>query len=289
LGGLLADPVALYPSVFPSDSVWTSYRYLLPNLIIASLQLFTLLLTFFVLQETHPQILHRHHRGLSILHVFKNLISTRGSEKEAVYAPLTNNSASLEAQENTAELHHLEGLQERGQDEARRDSSLENTKPEEPIKATPTQVFTLQIVLQILAVSLLAFHKVSSDSLMGTFLALEAAHSPNDNGTDGAKRDGMSFPLASGGFGFDTRVISIIFLTEAIFRTAIQPTLIPWLISKLGPLGAFRCVLGLYPAMYLLTPFLPSLSSPWKFVALLPDLWIKVALSSVGYICSAIL
>ena len=207
-----------------------------------------------------------------------------------VYAPLNDNPASLEAQGNTVAAHQLEDLHERGQDEARRDSSSENLKPEEPTKAAPTQAFTLHIVLQILAVSLLAFHKVSSDSLMGTFLALEPAHSSNNgNGNDGTKRDGISFPLASGGFGFDTRVIGIIFLTEAIFRTAIQPTLIPWLISKLGSMGAFRCVLGLYPAMYLLTPFLPSLSSPWQFVALLPDLWIKVALSSVGYICSAVL
>jgi MFS family permease len=54
LGGLLADPAALYPFIFPQESLWTSYPYLLPNLAVGLLQVLTLILAFLVLQETHP-------------------------------------------------------------------------------------------------------------------------------------------------------------------------------------------------------------------------------------------
>jgi hypothetical protein len=158
---------------------------------------------------------------------------------------------------------------------------------EGPAKGVPGRAFTFQVILQILAVSLLAFHKVASDSLMGTFLALESTD--EIDAVDETLRGHASFPYSKAGFGLDTRLIGIIFLTEAVFRTAIQPAAIPWFISKHGPLGAFRWVLGVYPAMYLLTPFLPQISSPFHIALLLLDLWIKVALSSVGYICSAVL
>jgi hypothetical protein len=69
---------------------------------------------------------------------------------------------------------------------------------------------------------------------MGTFLALEAGGS--DKPADGAAPRGISFSHTRVGFGFDTRIIGIILFTEAIFRAAIQPTVIPWFMSKLGAL-----------------------------------------------------
>ncbi|AEO67664.1 uncharacterized protein THITE_52978 [Thermothielavioides terrestris NRRL 8126] len=271
LGGLLADPVTLYPAVFPGNSIWDAHRYLLPNLAVGILQVLTLLLTFFCLRETHPRLAQRYDPGLSAIRAAKSYLRG-GSAEEVTYAPLPLDSVPSGTLESPPEAHQLEALEE---------DSLER-------KAASSRVFTLQVVLEILVVSLLAFHKMSSDALMGTFLSLAPASGGDDQGSRASRRSAF-FPHANGGFGFDTRTIGIIFLTEAVFRALIQPTFIPWLISKLGALSAFRTVLGLYPAMYLLTPFLPSLPSPLGLVALLPDLWIKVALSSVGYVCSAVL
>jgi hypothetical protein len=189
---------------------------------------------------------------------------------------------------NATEDHPLEDLQEEeGDDSARTSLDLKPFEGDRTVKRVTDRACTFQVILQILAVSLLAFHKVASDSLTGTFLALESGSS--DKPVDGAASRGISFPHSRVGFGFDTRMIGIIFFTEAIFRAAIQPTVIPWFISSLGALRAFRWVLGLYPAMYILTPFLPQLPAPSRLVLLLLDLWVKVALSSVGYICSAVL
>ncbi|KAK4124761.1 MFS general substrate transporter [Parathielavia appendiculata] len=256
LGGLLADPAALYPSIFPPNSAWTSYPYLLPNLAVSLLQVLTFILALLVLQETHPRM--------------------RDIIKHGTYAPLAEDAAGLEAEVSATEEHPLEDFQ---REEEQRDGAQK-------------RAFTFQVILQILAVSLLAFHKVASDSLMGTFLALDSGGNGGDNKStaDGAAtRANISFPHSSVGFGFDTRTIGIIFLTEANSRAAIQPTAIPWFISKLGALRAFRWVLGLYPATYIVTPFIPKIPSPFHFVLLLLDLWIKAAFSSVGYICSAVL
>lgn len=260
----------MYPSIFAPNSIWHTYPYLLPNFVIGLLQILTLLSTFFFLRETHPHLAERWDLGHSVARLVTDYFK-RDSLRRVAYAPLPVGPASAEAPPSTAELHQPDELEDQGQ----------------PIEAVPTRAFTLQVVLEILAISLLAFHKVSSDAATGTFLSL-APPSSQDNNARSAVRS-LSFPQSNGGFSLDTRAIGIIFLTEAIFRVVIQPTFIPWFIAKLGALAAFRCVLGLYPAMYLATPFLPNLPTSLGLGVLLLDLWMKVTLSSVGYICSAVL
>lgn len=270
--------MAFYPSVFAPDSIWSVHRYLLPNLAVALLQTLTLLLVFFFLRETHPQLTERRDLGLSATKMVRNYLK-RDHVQRGVYALLPADHVFTQPPRSTddSQAHQLDDLEE-GQHTQERE-------------ATPahSRTFTSQVVLQILALSLLAFHKVSSDALTGTFLSLGPPASHDGSNTVGTRSQTPPFPHANRGFGLDTRSIGTIFLTEAIFRVAIQPTAIPWFISKLGTLRAFRCVLGLYPATYLATPFLPTLPPPVGLVVLLLDLWTKVALSSVGYICSAVL
>jgi hypothetical protein len=248
----------------------------------------TFILTFLVLQETNPRIQEHPDMGLSILQLLKRPFTRGDSTQHTTYAPLAEDSAGLESQEDAREEHAMEEFTREQEDGARTSSVSEALEADGTVKPVSDRAFTSQVMLQILAVSLLAFHKVASDSLMGTFLALPESAVGVKPAEEAASRS-ISFPHPRGGFGFDQRVIGIVFLTEAIFRAAIQPTAIPWFISKLGELRAFRWVLGLYPAMYILTPFLPRIPSPLRFILLFLDLWIKVAFSSVGYICSAVL
>ncbi|KAK4140773.1 protein zinc induced facilitator-LIKE 1 [Dichotomopilus funicola] len=312
LGGLLADPATLYPSVFPQNSLWTSYPYLLPNLVVGMLQALTFILTFFVLQETHPGMSRPSQAtpGHSVVQAFTRFFSRRDKHPETTtYTPLLHGDPTgLEAQQGPTEDDPLLDQQQQQQtlgNDARTysDSAFDPSNPHSPPPPNPAapkppspfRAFPPQVILQVLALSLLPFHKIASDSLTSTFLALDA-NDPNDNepasGAGAATTTtprGTPLPHSQRGFGFDTRMIGIIFLTEAIFRVLIQPTAIPWFVSKLGALRPFHWVLELYPAMYIFTPFLPQLPSPFGVVLLLLDLWTKVALSSVGYICSAVL
>ncbi|KAK0625867.1 major facilitator superfamily domain-containing protein [Immersiella caudata] len=137
------------------------------------------------------------------------------------------------------------------------------------VKQQKRHVWDAQVTLQIVSISLLAYHKVGSDALIGTFLALPTAQ----------------------GFGFSTQQIGLVFLSETAFRVAVQFATVSVVIDRLGVLRAYQWVLALYPLAYLLTPFLPNLRlpGPVRTTVLLVDLWSKVALSSVGYVCSAIL
>ncbi|KAK3347043.1 major facilitator superfamily domain-containing protein [Lasiosphaeria hispida] len=293
LGGLLAHPVALYPSVFSEHSVWAHYRYLLPNLAVVSMQLSTMIMAVLFLRETHPNFINRHDVGLSISQSFHGFFqSLLTGMRQFSYSPLRADRSGHGA-DNAIDDYELENqgsppAATRHLNPAELCSENQGSRTCEEVKeegAPPGRTFSSQIILQILSLSLLAFHKVSSDTTMGSFLALAPSQDQH-----GDSVHGPGFLLeAKGGFGFNTQKIGVIFLTEAIFRVMIQGAVVPFLITRLGALKAYRWALGIYPAMYLVTPFFPGLPSSWKLVALLPDLWSKVALSSIGYVCSAIL
>ncbi|KMU78968.1 hypothetical protein CISG_07611 [Coccidioides immitis RMSCC 3703] len=155
------------------------------------------------------------------------------------------------------------------------------TKPtEKPV----SKAFTLQVILQVISVFILAFHKVSSDIITPIFLAIPAKPTkPADNLVE---RNIFQFTDV---FGFSSQKIGFILLTQAGVAIIAQSTLIPWIVGRFGALKCYRMILCIFPVAYLFTPFLVKLKSPFSIIALLFDLWVKVLLSSTGYICSAIL
>ena len=144
----------------------------------------------------------------------------------------------------------------------------------------PPSAYTHQVLLQILSVSLLAFHKVGSDTLIPVFLA---------NAADTRNLQGRAFFRFSGGFGMDTATIGNVLLTQAVVAIIAQIFVVPRIINRFGALRTYRCVLFVFPWMYFFTPFVVKFPSQFSTAALLIDLWIKVFLVALGYVCSAIL
>ncbi|KAK4653297.1 hypothetical protein QC762_0082130 [Podospora pseudocomata] len=86
----------------------------------------------------------------------------------------------------------------------------------------------------------------------------------------------MSTQKLAGGFGYSGPTIGFILLFQAIIAAIAQ----------------IRVVLCAYPIVYTFTPLLPGLSvtsSTLALVLVVLELWFKVVLSSIGYICSTIL
>lgn len=54
IGGSLANPHRGYPALFPKDSFFDRNPWALPNVVCASLMLFTIILSWLCLEETHP-------------------------------------------------------------------------------------------------------------------------------------------------------------------------------------------------------------------------------------------
>lgn len=56
IGGTFADPHLNWPNAFPQGSLFDRFPYLLPNLICAALLFISIVLGYFLLQETHPDL-----------------------------------------------------------------------------------------------------------------------------------------------------------------------------------------------------------------------------------------
>jgi len=304
IGGILADPATNYPSLFPTNSIWTTYPFLLPNLAVASLQLLTFLLAFFLLEETHPNLTGKPDLGLRVGRAIAVMCTgrrsrTTGSDRTYDYDPLNPDQQQddidnpLEPDNQTSHLELQQINTGRSTDSLETTASTtskdHNNDPND--KTPPIRIFTTQIILQILSVSLLAFHKVSSDAVMPVFLATPP-NSPDSNTSH--RRQPEQQPQAfifqtPNGFGYSNQTIGYILLSQAIVAVLTQIRLVPYFIDKMGPLKAYRVVLCIYPILYLSTPFLPAAAALVSLVLVVLELWCKVVLSSVGYICATML
>lgn len=273
--------------------MWAKYRYLLPNLVVFSIQLSTAAATTLLLDETHPVHSSRRNPGVALRRWLARLFGNSAvSSHRRMYDALPEDDISAIDSAVIEDDHELEAQTTpiagppsppRGSEEREQ----VHVELSEETKTAP-KIFTSQIILQISSVSFLAYHKVSSDAVMGTFLSLPPAQPTLAISSTTTSR-GVLTTETTGGFGLSAHYIGLIFLAEALFRVAIQPTCIPWVIGRLGALGAYWLVLAMYPIAYLFTPFLPGLPRIPGIAILLLDLCLKVALSSVGYVCSAVL
>ncbi|KAK2787218.1 hypothetical protein FQN52_007307 [Onygenales sp. PD_12] len=274
IGGHLADPVKTMPSIFHVGSIWETYPYLLPNLIVALFIAGSGILGLFLLEETHPkfrdngQIL----RGNITSWIRGMVKALRGQADDEKYTALSSTEDEIELP-SRADVEHA-GAEE--------DVSLSSVSSQQTDTSSPS-AWSKQVILQILAVSILAFHKVSSDVIIPIFLATDAV--PSKDSSNEHKRNSKF----RAGFGMASPGISNILLSQAIVAIIAQVLIVPWVISRWGPLKSFRWTLFCFPWLYCFTPFTASLLSPFSTITILLDLWIKGFLVNIGYVASAIL
>jgi hypothetical protein len=64
LGGALAEPCTSYPALFPRDTVFDRFPYLLPNLVCAVIIVFSVIVGILFLEETHEEKKDQRDTGL---------------------------------------------------------------------------------------------------------------------------------------------------------------------------------------------------------------------------------
>lgn len=56
VGGLFANPVKSFPTVFSKKGIFAKYPWALPNIICAAIMILSIVLSYFCLEETHPDL-----------------------------------------------------------------------------------------------------------------------------------------------------------------------------------------------------------------------------------------
>ncbi|CZS94078.1 uncharacterized protein RAG0_04109 [Rhynchosporium agropyri] len=245
------------------------YPYLLPNLTVIGFIMISGVLGFLFLDESHPKFTDRPEIGRSLSKWIAGRLRSSGSrENTAEYTTLATDEQGIELVETIDTKVVM------------RHSDFEAEQIEaETLAESPKSAYDFQVILQILAVSLLAFHKVASDAIVPIFLAshsIEDVSSPNP----------FKFSV---GFGFTMPQIANVLLTQAIVAIFSQAVIVPRFIDHFGTLKTFRWALFTLPWIYSFTPLTARLSHPFSLIAILLDLWMKGIVVNLGYVCSAIL
>ena len=146
IGGYFAEPARNFPSVFSPTGLFAKFPYLLPNIICASLLLLSILMAYFLLEETHPDKQPRGYFEQYDAAVAETpLLPAQGATADA--------SANLTAESygtfNAVEVEHDEIWRVRSNGDW----------VESP---TSEKVFTRPVIMFVVALGIFTYHSVSS-------------------------------------------------------------------------------------------------------------------------------
>ncbi|KAM0431791.1 hypothetical protein ACHAPT_005041 [Fusarium lateritium] len=233
IGGILANPHESWPETFPTGSLLQRFPYLLPNLICAGLLLLSIVLAFFLLEETHPDMQPKPAQLAEPEYV--------ATEETPLIPSSSNTQTTADAQPDTY------GAIETPSEDW--DPLLVEDEKEVPV--TSFKVFNRRVVSFILALSIFTYHSMTFDHLLPIFfeekraVAIEMLHSAS------------IFPFYSpGGLGLTLRDVGFVLATDGAIALCIQLFIFPWAANKFGTYRLFLIVTVLHPIAYLLMPFL---------------------------------
>ncbi|CAI6332037.1 unnamed protein product [Periconia digitata] len=276
LGGILADPVGSYPSVFgPGSSLggrdgvhWMiKWPYALPNLLSAVFLLVAALSIFFFLEETSELCKHNFDPGLQIgrwirKHIFRER-SASGYESIPFSHDEWASAASLELQPTPTDENYSPM-------QARQPSSKRNKLPFK-------RIWTTNVMMTLLSHFIMACHVGTFNSLWFIYLSAPRHDPSNPKSSNLAPRDFFHF---TGGLGLPPARIGLALAILGAIGITIQLFVYPKLAGRLGPVYSLRLFFLMFPVTYLLTPFLSTVPSSEKPPAGAsgPLIWIAITL-----------
>ncbi|OCK74601.1 MFS general substrate transporter [Lepidopterella palustris CBS 459.81] len=283
LGGILAEPVKNYPSLFPPGCIFDTYPYLLPNLVCTMVVGFGLVLGLLFLEETHEEKKHERDCGIDVGRwLLRKLLKSRGDK------PLSDKDGSLEETHSMLAEYSLPAYQstESSPTLCSTRSSLTEPPPysinslEKINQQQPTwrDAFSKQVCLNILGYGILAFHTISFEQLMPILMSLPASTIPAH----------LPFKF-QGGFAFSTKTIGFILSVQGVLQMVAQLFIFPIISRRIGSLHTFWLVIFAYPFLYLVTPYLVLLPEKFRLPGVFMILAWKVTAQSLAYPSLAIM
>ena len=146
IGGYFAEPARNFPSIFNPTGLFAKFPYLLPNMICTSLLLLSILMAYFLLEETHPDKQPRgYFEGYDATAVAETpLIPAQGATADAPANIATNTYGTFNAVE--VERNEIWRVRSNG-------DWIESP--------TSEKVFTRPVVMFVVALGIFTYHSVS--------------------------------------------------------------------------------------------------------------------------------
>ncbi|KAK0645658.1 major facilitator superfamily domain-containing protein [Cercophora newfieldiana] len=233
IGGTFADPHETFPDTFPKGSLFEKFPYLLPNLICAGMLLMSILLGYFLLEETHPDMQPR------VLLPDTTFLSEN--------TPLIETSDAMKRpavdlrDENYGTIRSIDGV----------DTSGASTKNVE--KRPDLNVFTnKRIMAVVLALSIFTYHSMTYDHLLPIFLEDDRAPLSHAVGLF----DHFSPFYSPGGLGFSLQAVGMIMAIQGLIALFMQAVVFPIMAERMGVHRLFIFVTLFHPIAYAIMPSL---------------------------------
>ncbi|KAF3927851.1 hypothetical protein ABW20_dc0103568 [Dactylellina cionopaga] len=252
IGGMLAEPVKHYPEYFAEDGVFGRFPYLLPNLACSTICVIGVLNGIFFLDETHPELVDQPDRGRNIGYWIQDTLAAM-FWKESTEKSWTS-ASTTDPTENTPLLVSSSSPTTSApptppspsptlttSSRAASISSLKRTTSPKPF----VKIWTAQVLHNVFAYAIIAFHTITYDQLISVFLQSPASSEPPKS------------PLFfTGGFGLDTQTMGILYSYQGVLSTTFQFLLFAPFVRFFGVLRCFRFVALTYPLVYFLSPYM---------------------------------
>ncbi|KAJ4316300.1 hypothetical protein N0V94_005509 [Neodidymelliopsis sp. IMI 364377] len=248
IGGLFSQPAENFPSLFSSTGLFVKFPYLLPNIVCASLLVVSMVMAYFLLEETHPDKRPRH--------------DTDGEDAAAAHTPLLPaQGATADAPANlTSESYGTFNAVEVQHDEM----WCVRSNGEWVEQVASEKVFTKTVITFVVALSIFTYHSMTYDHLLPIFL--------QDKRSDDVHAQELSSAALGGGLGMSTQQVGLILSINGIIQLAIQAVAFPLLADFFGVWRLLLLVTIAHPIAYIIVPFLqllpPYLVYPGLFAAL---------------------
>ncbi|EEH08555.1 conserved hypothetical protein [Histoplasma capsulatum G186AR] len=276
MGGALAQPCDNYPRLFPRNTIFDRYPFLLPNLVCVVILCFGITIGILFLQETHPEKKFHRDRGIELGRWLLGVFYTRP-------IPAQTPGVEFKAPIQPDEIHVLADHQQlppgyRSIESSPRLISVKvpggnfNIDPPSKQSRAFVKVFTPRVTFVILSYGILAYHSVSFDQLMPIFLSTPISDVKAE----------LPFKF-NGGMAMSTKKIGFMLAVQGFYSMLAQLWFFPYVVGYFGTLSTYRFVLCIWPALYLVVPYLVLLPGGLQIPAVYAVLIAKITLHVIAF------
>jgi hypothetical protein len=241
IGGLFADPHESYPHLVPKGSLFERFPYLLPNLICAGMLLLSIVLGYFLLEETHPDMQPR------VLLPDDTFLSEN--------TPLIETSDAMKRPAVDLRDENYGTMRSR---DAASSSGTWTTTIGKDAEKQPLNIFCKRIMAVILSLSIFTYHSMTFDHLLPIFFEDDRApaHSLSSILTAALTLGGggKSPFYSPGGLGLSLQAVGVIMAVQGAIALFMQAVVFPLMAERVGVYRLFIFITFFHPVVYLIVP-----------------------------------